>query len=97
MNLMGRKMAESLAIEGNFSSDGLDAILSDHDTASMELAKGLAEKMDFGDTERTWQKVDQAENDSPKRQPHILPKRVMDKKRLLEALRAIKAAKERSC
>ena len=97
MNLMGRKMAESLAIEGNFSSDGLDAILADHDTATMELAKSLAEKLDFGETERTWKKVDSVENDSPKRkEPPILPKKIFDKQKLLEALRVLMAERERS-
>ena len=59
MALMARKLDASLALEGQFSSDGLAAMCADGGSLAMELAKSLVENVDFGETERVWAKVNQ--------------------------------------
>jgi SNF2 family DNA or RNA helicase len=55
MALMGKKLKASLTLEGKFSSEGLVALSGDEGSAEMELAKSLAERIDFGNAERVWQ------------------------------------------
>jgi hypothetical protein len=55
MRLMSKKMAASLAVEGEFSEDGLAAIAGD-DNMQMALAKSMAEKIDQADMQRSWSK-----------------------------------------
>jgi hypothetical protein len=47
MDLMGRKLQASLALEGKFSSDGLAALADDGGSAEMELARSLVERLDL--------------------------------------------------
>ena len=54
MELMGRKLQASRALEGKFSADGLAALADDSGSAEMELAKSLAENLDFGGADRHW-------------------------------------------
>lgn len=55
MSLMGKKLKAALNLEGKFSSEGLVALSGDEGSAEMELAKSLAERIDFGNAERVWQ------------------------------------------
>jgi hypothetical protein len=57
MHLMARKLDASLALEGQFSADGLAAMCADGGTLAMELAKSLVENIDFAETERVWEKL----------------------------------------
>ena len=46
-----------LALEGQFSAEGLAAMSADSGSLTMELAKSLVENLDFGDAERVWAKL----------------------------------------
>ena len=56
MQLMSRKMAAATALEGEFSTEGLVAMAGE-DNAQMALARGLAERIDDSDMQRSWNKV----------------------------------------
>jgi hypothetical protein len=56
MNLMAQKLDASLALEGQFSAEGLAAMSADSGSLTMELAKSLVQNIDFGDAERIWAK-----------------------------------------
>ena len=56
MALMAQKLEASLALEGQFSAEGLAAMSAESGSLTMELAKSLVENLDFGDTERVWEK-----------------------------------------
>ena len=60
MSLMSRKMAAALALEGEFSEEGLAAMAGD-DNMQMALAKSMAEKIDQADMQRSWSKVKSSE------------------------------------
>ena len=60
MSLMSRKMAAALALEGEFSEDGL-AAMAGEDNMQMALAKSMAEKIDEADMQRSWSKVKRGE------------------------------------
>jgi len=58
MSLMGQKLAASLALEGNFSSEGLIAMIGDDSgSMAMELAKSLANGLKGIDVSETWAKI----------------------------------------
>lgn len=57
MGLMAQKLDASLALEGQFSAEGLAAMSSDSGSLTMELAKSLVENIDFGDAGRVWAKL----------------------------------------
>ncbi len=57
MGLMAQKLDASLALEGQFSAEGLAAMSADSGSLTMELAKSLVENIDFGDAERVWEKL----------------------------------------
>lgn len=59
MELMGKKLTASLALEGKFSSEGLAAMGADDGSVEMALAKKLAnlEHADDGQTARAWEKI----------------------------------------
>jgi SNF2-related domain len=57
MALMAQKLDASLALEGQFSAEGLAAMSADSGSLTMELAKSLVENIDFGDAERVWAKL----------------------------------------
>ena len=54
---MAQKLDASLALEGQFSAEGLAAMSADSGSLTMELAKSLVENIDFGDAERVWEKL----------------------------------------
>jgi hypothetical protein len=54
MALMAQKLEASLALEGQFSAEGLAAMSTDGGSLTMELAKSLVENLDFGDVDRVW-------------------------------------------
>lgn len=54
MGLMAQKLEASLALEGQFSAEGLAAMSGDAGSLTMELAKSLVENLDFGDLDRVW-------------------------------------------
>ena len=56
MNLMAQKIEAALALEGQFSAEGLAALSADGGSLAMELARSLVENIDFGDAERVWAK-----------------------------------------
>jgi hypothetical protein len=56
MSLMSTKMAAALALEGEFSEEGLAAMAGDGDE-QMALAKSMSEKIDDADMQRSWSKV----------------------------------------
>jgi hypothetical protein len=56
MALMAQKLDASLALEGQFSAEGLAAMSAESGSLTMELAKSLVETIDFGDAERVWEK-----------------------------------------
>ncbi len=56
MSLMSKKMAAALALEGEFSEEGLAAMAGDGDD-QMALAKSMSEKIDTADMQRNWSKV----------------------------------------
>jgi len=55
--LIGKKVSAALALEGQFSSEGLAAMSGDDGDVSMALARSLVENMDEGDARRAWGKV----------------------------------------
>jgi hypothetical protein len=61
MALMAQKLDASLALEGQFSAEGLAAMSADSGSLTMELAKSLVENIDFGDAERVWEKLNAAQ------------------------------------
>jgi hypothetical protein len=56
MGLMAQKLDASLALEGQFSAEGLAAMSAESGSLTMELAKSLVENLDFGDAERVWER-----------------------------------------
>jgi hypothetical protein len=56
MALMAQKLDASLALEGQFSAEGLAAMSAESGSLTMELAKSLVSTIDFGDAERVWEK-----------------------------------------
>jgi hypothetical protein len=67
MALMAQKLDASLALEGQFSADGLAAMSAESGSLTMELANSLVENIDFGDAERVWEKcrLEQPEQPGP--------------------------------
>ena len=61
MALMAQKLDASLALEGQFSAEGLAALSADSGSLTMELAKSLVENLDFGNAERVWAKLNMDE------------------------------------
>ena len=61
MALMAQKLDASLALEGQFSAEGLAALSSDSGSLTMELARSLVENLDFGNAERVWAKLNMDE------------------------------------
>ena len=61
MALMAQKLDASLALEGQFSAEGLAALSAESGSLTMELAKSLVENLDFGDAERVWEKFNMDE------------------------------------
>ena len=59
MNLMARKMAAALALDGELTVEGLTA-LDDSGSAAMALARSIAENIDDADIGRNWAKVGSA-------------------------------------
>ena len=57
MALMAQKLEASLALEGQFSAEGLAAMSADTGSLTMELAKSLVDNIPFGDAERVWEKL----------------------------------------
>jgi hypothetical protein len=57
MDLMGRKLAASQALEGKFSSEGLVALAGDGGSVEMALARSLSERLDGSAVRRAWAKV----------------------------------------
>lgn len=59
MELMGKKLTASLAMEGKFSSEGLAAMGADDGGIEMALAKKLSalEKADPSQTARAWERI----------------------------------------
>ena len=55
MALMAQKLEASLALEGQFSAEGLAAMSAESGSLTMELAKSLVENLDFGDADRVWE------------------------------------------
>jgi len=58
MELMGKKMGASLAIEGKFSKEGLLAMTSGEDMTTA-LAKTLVEGLNNEGVENIWQKLNE--------------------------------------
>ena len=58
MELMGKKMGASLAIEGKFSEEGLLAMTSGEDMTTA-LAKTLVEGLNNEGVENIWQKLNE--------------------------------------
>jgi hypothetical protein len=56
MALMAQKLDASLALEGQFSAEGLAAMSAESGSMTMELAKSLVENLNFGDAERVWER-----------------------------------------
>ena len=56
MALMAQKLEASLALEGQFTTDGLAAMSADSGSLTMELARSLVENLDFGDADRVWER-----------------------------------------
>lgn len=56
MALMAQKLEASLALEGQFSVEGLAAMSSESGSLTMELARSLVENLDFGDADRGWER-----------------------------------------
>jgi hypothetical protein len=56
MALMAQKLDASLALEGQFSAEGLAAMSAESGSLTMELAKSLVENLDFGEAERVWER-----------------------------------------
>lgn len=54
MGLMAQKLDASLALEGEFSAEGLAALSAESGSMTMELAKSLVDNVDFGELERVW-------------------------------------------
>ena len=65
MALMAQKLEATLALEGQFSTDGLAAMSADSGSLTMELARSLVENLDFGDADRVWghSRVEHAETE----------------------------------
>lgn len=65
MTLMGRKLSAAMALEGQFSSEGLAAMSGDEGNIEMELAKSLAENLREDDAAvRAWQKLSAPADDA---------------------------------
>ncbi len=79
MSLMSKKMAAALALEGEFSEEGLAAMAGDGDD-QMALAKSMSEKIDDADKQRSWSKV-----------KSLTEKRKPPKKRPVAAIAALAA------
>ena len=56
VSLMSRKLAAAMALEGEFSEEGLAAMAGD-DNMQMALAKSMAERIDQADMQRSWSKI----------------------------------------
>jgi hypothetical protein len=57
MALMAQKLEASLALEGQFSTEGLAAMSADSGSLTMELARSLIENLDFGNADRVWEQI----------------------------------------
>jgi clan AA aspartic protease (TIGR02281 family) len=68
MSLMSKKMAAALALEGEFSEEGLAAMAGD-DNLQMALAKSMSEKIDSADMQRSWSKVTSSDKKKAKKKP----------------------------
>ena len=81
MHLMSKKMAAALALEGEFSEDGLAAMAGD-DNVQMALAKSMAEKIDQADMQRSWSKIKSGDKKKSRKEQAGLVERSRDAKRL---------------
>jgi hypothetical protein len=57
MALMAQKLDASLALEGQFSAEGLAAMSAESGSLTMELARSLVDNIEFGDADRSWAKI----------------------------------------
>jgi hypothetical protein len=57
LELMGRKIAASEALEGKLSSEGMAAMAGEDSSVQIALAKNLAENIGSTNASRSWQKV----------------------------------------
>jgi hypothetical protein len=56
MQLMARKMAAAMAVDGELSAEGLTA-MADDESAAMALARSISNATDTADIQRNWAKV----------------------------------------
>jgi hypothetical protein len=56
MQLMARKMAAAMALDGELSAEGLTA-MADDESAAMALARSISNAIDTADIQRNWVKV----------------------------------------
>jgi hypothetical protein len=59
MQLMARKMAAAMALDGELSAEGLTA-MADDESAAMALARSISNTTDTADIQRNWAKVGSA-------------------------------------
>jgi hypothetical protein len=71
MALMAQKLEASLALEGQFSADGLAALSADSGSLTMELAKSLVENLDFGNVDRVWKRCGSLESGQATETPTV--------------------------
>jgi len=57
LELIGRKIAASEALEGKFTSEGMAAMAGEDSSVQMALAKNLADNIGTTNASRSWQKV----------------------------------------
>src|SRR5262249_3786459 len=58
LSLMGKKLSAALALEGQFSAEGLVQMAGEEGgSVEMQLARSLADRIDEGDARRAWAKI----------------------------------------
>ena len=72
MSLMSKKMAAALALEGEFSEDGL-AAMAGEDNMQMAMAKSMSEAIDDADMQRSWSKVKSRGREEEADQEEVIP------------------------
>lgn len=65
MTLMGKKIAASMALAGQFTTDGLAALADDGEGMEMQLARSLANQMGDMDAGLAWEKLTAAHQPKP--------------------------------
>jgi hypothetical protein len=78
-HVISRKMAATLAPEGEFSEDGLAAMAGD-DNMHMALANSMAEKIDQADVQRSWSKIKGGDKKKPRKEQASLAEKSRDAK-----------------